>query len=160
LIEYNSACFSKGKPDWGTPPELFDYLNRQYRFTLDPCTSKDNPLGIFYFYTKEDDGLKQGWAGSVYCNPPYGSKIIEWLEKGLQELQNCRNIVYLLPARTDTRWFHRYIYNNLTHQPWCWVKYINFLRGRQKMIDMDNPNKKLNTAPFPSMIVVFSNSLK
>jgi phage N-6-adenine-methyltransferase len=160
MIEYNSACFSKGKPDWGTPPELYQTLNKEFKFTLDPCTSGDNPLGTLYFYTKDDDGLNKLWAGSVYVNPPYGSKVNEWLEKGLKQLKYCKYIVYLLPARTDTHWFHQYIYNNLSSQPWSWVQEIRFLRGRQKMIDMDNPNKKLNTAPFPSMIVVFSNSLK
>jgi phage N-6-adenine-methyltransferase len=155
MIEYNSACFSKGKPDWGTNPKLFKQLDEEFNFILDPCTSMDNPLGTMYFYTKRDDGLNKFWAGNIYCNPPYGSDINKWLEKGLKSLKYCKVIVYLLPARTDTKWFHEYVYNSHSKIWWNWVKEVRFLRGRQKMIDMDNPNKKPNTAPFPSMIVVF-----
>ena len=159
MIEYSSACFSKGKPDWGTPTKLYQQLDEEFNFTLDPCTSKDNPLGTGLFYTKETDGLIRSWSGSVYVNPPYGSEISQWLEKGLQELKHCEYIVYLLPARTDTRWYHQYVYNSVSKIWWSWVKEVRFLRGRQKMIDMDNPDKKPNTAPFPSMIVAYQNHI-
>ena len=84
------------------------------------------------------DGLKQEWTGVCWCNPPYGRQIGKWVEKACKSLAT---VVMLLPARTDTKWFH----------DWC-LPYgkIEFLRGRLKFGGCDN------SAPFPSMIVVFS----
>src|SRR4029078_9375176 len=84
----------------------------------------------------------------TYVNPPYGKEVSDWISKASKEAELGRRIVMLLPARTDTKWFHEYIYNKPNVE-------IRFLRGRQKMIDLDNPDKKPNTAPFPSMVVIF-----
>jgi phage N-6-adenine-methyltransferase len=149
MIEYSSACFSKGKPDWGTPPKLWDYLQRGWGpFKLDAATTKDNPLKTPLFYTKEDDGLSKKWEHPTYVNPPYGKDVIKWVKKAFESMQSIKTVM-LLPARTDTKWFHDYIFE----QDYVDVR---FLRGRQKMVDLDNPYKKPNTAPFPSMIVIFN----
>lgn len=85
--------FSTGKDDWGTPQDLFDELNKEFHFTLDPCAD-DNNHKCDKYYTKEQDGLAQSWAGeTVFCNPPYSRKTksnagqIAWVEKCYKEAQ-------------------------------------------------------------------------
>ena len=123
--------------EWGTPQKLFDELNAEFHFTLDACANEHNHKCSYYF-NKEQDGLKQPWGGQVvYCNPPYGRVIAEWVKKAAE---SKTLVVMLLPARTDTKWFHEYIYGKAE---------IRFIRGRLHFND-DKPS-----APFPSMIVVF-----
>lgn len=135
------VMFSNKSDDWATPTEFFDELNNEFRFTLDPCASRDNHKCERYF-TKEQDGLKQNWGGSrVFCNPPYGKEISAWVRKCSEESKKENTlVVMLIPARTDTKWFHEYIYNKAE---------VRFLRGRLKF------GESKNSAPFPSMIVVF-----
>ena len=136
------AMFSSQRSDWETPQDLFDKLNAEFNFTLDPCASADNAKCQKYF-TQEQDGLKQNWQGeTVFCNPPYGREIKKWVSKAYQEsLKPDTLVVMLLPSRTDTTWFHDYI-----------LPYgkIDFIKGRLKF------GSSKNSAPFPSMIVVFS----
>lgn len=139
----NNILFSSEKEDWETPKEVFDVLNKTFDFTLDPCASKENHKCKKY-YTKEQDGLKQSWKDEkVFCNPPYGRELYKWVKKCADEADNNKALVVLLcPARTDTKWFHEFI----------WQKkgvYVNFIKGRLKF-----GNSK-NSAPFPSMLVVF-----
>lgn len=133
--------FSSKSNDWATPQDLFDNLNEEFIFTLDPCASAGNAKCQKYF-TQKQDGLKQDWQGeTVFCNPPYGREINKWVEKAYQESRKSNTVVVmLLPSRTDTKWFHEYI-----------LPYgqIRFIRGRLKFGDSQN------SAPFPSMIVVF-----
>ena len=133
--------FSSQRNDWETPQDLFDMLNAEFNFTLDPCANAENAKCQKYF-TQEQDGLRQDWQGeTVFCNPPYGREIKKWISKAYQEsLKPDTLVVMLLPSRTDTTWFHDYI-----------LPYgkINFIKGRLKF-----GNSK-NSAPFPSMIVVF-----
>lgn len=149
----DKVLFSSDVVEWGTPYDLFYRLNTLYHFDLDPCTTEDNPLQTSVYYTKETNGLKSSWninrVRNVFVNPPY-NEIEKWLEKALFELAEndikettIKNIVFLLPARTDTKWFHKYIYTNP-------IAKIHFLRGRLKFRDAKN------SAPFPSMIVTFS----
>lgn len=135
--------FSSKSEEWSTPQWLFNELNEIYNFTLDPCATKENSKCKKY-YTKEDDGLSKEWKGErVFCNPPYGRKISDWVEKCSEESKNPKTlIVALLSARTDTAWFHDYIYD----QEDCTIL---FLRGRLKFGNSEN------SAPFPSMIVTF-----
>ena len=138
----NNAVFFSSKTDnWETPPELFKDLDNEFKFTLDPCASKENHKCAKYF-TKEENGLLQDWSGQrVYCNPPYGRTVGEWVEKAAKESRKENTtVVMLLPARTDTKWFHNYIYGCAT---------IRFIRGRLKF------GGSKNSAPFPSMIVIF-----
>ena len=129
-MSLSRVVFSSSSDHWATPSAVYDALHGEFGFTFDPC-----PLN------SEQDGLKVEWRGSVYCNPPY-SKIPEFIMKGLYHLA-CRDamlLVYLLPSRTDTAWFHDYCLK---------ASEIRFLRGRLKF-----GNAQFN-APFPSLVVVF-----
>lgn len=99
---------------WSTPQWLFDELNKEFNFDVDVCATKENAKCDKY-YTKEDDGLSKEWYMSVWCNPPYGREIGKWVKKAHEERHRVANgkkttVVMLLPARTDTKWFHDYIY--------------------------------------------------
>lgn len=136
------ALFSSRKTDWSTPQGLFDELNEEFSFTLDPCADMHNAKCKKYF-TQEQDGLKQDWSGEiVFCNPPYGRQLSKWVQKAFDETYcgKCRCVVMLIPARTDTKWFHDYIYNKSE---------IRFIKGRIKF------GGQTENAPFPSMIVVY-----
>jgi phage N-6-adenine-methyltransferase len=150
----DKVLFSHESEEWQTPKSLYNQLNEVYEFVLDPCTTKDNPLRTAHFYTKEDDGLKKSWDyGNVFVNPPYNQKISKWLEKATYEIKHSDNIeyiVFLLPVRTDTKWFHKYLYDISNRDFRNHIKDVCFLKGRLKF------TKSKNSAPFPSMVVVFS----
>lgn len=130
--------FSSQSNEWSTPQDFFEKLNQEFNFTLDPCATKENAK-CAKFYTIEDDGLAQSWDNEVvFCNPPYGREIKHWVKKASEAVGGV--IVMLIPARTDTRYFHDYIYNKAE---------IRFIRGRLKFGDSKN------SAPFPSMVVIF-----
>lgn len=131
--------FSEKSIEWATPQDLFDELDMEFRFTLDSCASKENAK-CSRFYTKEEDGLTKDWTGErVFMNPPYArSSIAKWLKKASES--NAELVVCLLPARTNTSWFHDYVWNKAE---------IRFIRGKLKF------NGYKWQAPFPSMIVVF-----
>lgn len=135
--------FSSKTPEWETPQDLFDALDRIHRFNLDPAATADNAK-CEKFFTAAENGLAQNWGGySVFCNPPYGKTIAKWVQKGFEEAQKPgTKVVMLLPARTDTKWFHDY----------CVKGKIEFLKGRLKFGNAGN------SAPFPSMIVIFGGS--
>ena len=134
--------FSSKTDEWETPQDLFDKLNKEFGFDLDPCATEENKK-CECFYSPSEDGLSKCWGGSnaVFMNPPYGRQIGKWVEKAMNE-SVYTTVVCLLPARTDTKWFHD-----------CILPYgeIRFLRGRLKF-----GNSK-NSAPFPSMVVIFWN---
>ena len=135
----NDVLFSSKNEVWETPQDLFDKLNQTYHFDLDVCALPYNAK-CKDFFTPEIDGLKQVWDGKVcFCNPPYGRKIGDWIEKAATSQALT---VMLLPARTDTKWFHNWVL------PYA---EIHFLYGRLKF------GGSKNSAPFPSMIVVFDN---
>ena len=137
----NTELMFSSKTDlWETPQYLFDELDKEFHFTLDVCATPENAK-CKKFYTKLEDGLTQPWPGTVWCNPPYGRQISKWVKRAYETNHLLGNtIVMLLPARTDTKWFHEYIYNHAE---------IRFIKGRLKFGDSVNP------APFPSMIVIF-----
>lgn len=143
------VLFSRKTENWQTPKELFDELDKEFNFVCDVYTTPDNPLGTRTFFTKEDDALKQFWFSSNFCNPPYGPVIAKWLERGRQHTEKLGyTTVFLLPARTDTKWFHEYCYNKPNVE-------IRFLKGRVKFKGVAESGYKRNSAPFPSMIVIF-----
>lgn len=133
--------FSSQSNEWSTPQDLFDELNGEFNFTLDPCSTHENAKCEHHF-TIEDDGLKQPWNGSVFVNPPYGREIKKWVEKASIESKKCDVVVMLIPARTDTTYFHDFIYKKPNVE-------IRFIRGRVKFGDSKQG------APFPSMIAIF-----
>lgn len=136
------AMFSSATNEWATPQDFYDELNKEFEFTLDPCATPENAK-CEKFYTVKEDGLQQNWQGErVFVNPPYGREISKWVRKASEESKKPNTIiVMLMPARTDTTYFHDYIYKK--------VKEIRFIRGRLKFGDSKN------SAPFPSMVVVF-----
>lgn len=133
--------------DWETPQNVFDALNTEFNFTLDPCATKETAKCKKYF-TPEIDGLKQSWQGErVFCNPPYGSEIKKWVKKCWEESQKENTlVVMLIPARTDTIYFHQYIYP---------LAEMRFIKGRLKF---GGKQRGSGSAPFPSMIVVFDSN--
>lgn len=130
------VMFSSKTDLWETPQDLFDKLDAEFHFDLDVCALPDNAKCKRY-YTPETDGLSQKWGGCCWCNPPYGRQIGKWVKKA-SEAEGT--VVMLLPARTDTKWFHDYILGKAE---------IRFLKGRLKFGGSNN------SAPFPSMVVVF-----
>lgn len=134
------VMFSNKTDIWETPQDFFDKLNDEFGFDLDVCALPQNAK-CANFYTPDQNGLSKQWDGVVWCNPPYGREIGKWVKKAFYENQKNNNyIVMLLPARTDTIWFHEYINGKAE---------IRFIRGRLKF------GKAKNSAPFPSMVVVF-----
>lgn len=136
----SKALFTSNSDEWETPQELFDELNKEFNFDLDPCATHKNAKCSLY-YTKIHNGLTAPWslAVSIFMNPPYGREIGKWVKKAYEESQHGCLVVCLLPARTDTRWFHNY----------CLKGEIRWIKGRLKFSGMKN------SAPFPSMIVIF-----
>lgn len=125
-----------------TPQPLFDRLDAKYHFTLDPCATAENAKCKRYF-TMADDGLKQSWANErVFMNPPYGRGIKAWIAKAYESSVHGATVVCLLPARTDTVWFHEYCLNHGE---------VEFIPRRLKFAGHKH------NAPLPSMIVVFKN---
>ena len=138
----NKVVFSSKNDIWSTPQTFFDQLNNEFQFTLDACALPENAKCKLYF-TPEIDGLVQDWDGhTVFVNPPYGKKIAEWVEKCYWESRKENTkVILLIPARTDTVYFHRFIYKK--------AKEIRFIKGRLKF------GNASNSAPFPSMLVIF-----
>lgn len=134
------VMFSSQSDMWETPQDLFDKLNEEFHFDLDVCAIASNAK-CSSFYSPEQNGLIQPWYGRCWCNPPYGRQVNKWVKKAYDTAYVDGNlVVMLLPARTDTKWFHEYIYGKAE---------IRFLKGRLKF------GGSKNSAPFPSMIVIF-----
>lgn len=133
----SDVLFSSNSAEWETPDDLFALLDSEFHFTVDLCANSNN-YKVDRYYSKDNDGMKADLYGEiVYCNPPYGRNVGKWVKKCAFSGATC---VMLLPARTDTRWFHDYIYNKAE---------VRFIKGRLHF------NNSKRGAPFPSMIVVF-----
>ena len=144
----NAALLSSKKMDWCTPIDFFNELNKEFNFVLDAAATDETAKCKDYF-TPETDGLKQSWKrtdGAVFCNPPYGREIGKWVKKAYEEsTKHDTTIVLLIPARTDTTYFHNYIYKRAE---------IRFIRGRLKFTDENGIAG--DAAPFPSMVVIYN----
>ena len=127
------VMFSKKTDDWSTPKDLYAELDKEFRFTFDPCPLKSEDRTSLLF---------KDWHGSVFVNPPY-SNIGNFIEKAMLELKkgNAHTIVFLVPARTDTKWFHEHVLGRKAE--------IRFIKGRLKFGD------RKNSAPFPSIVIVW-----
>ena len=136
----DKVLFTSNKSDWETPPELFNLLNTQYHFTLDVCATEQNAKCKNYI-TPEQDAFVQPWTGVCWMNPPYGRSIGLWVKRAYESSLKGATVVCLLPARTDTAWWHDYVL------PYA---EITFIRGRLKFVGAEN------NAPFPSVIVTFA----
>lgn len=129
-----NLMFSSVTDEWYTPIDFYNELNKEFNFNLDPCATDINHKCAKYF--------TKSWGGyNVFCNPPYGRVINAWVEKAYNESKKDNTlIVMLLPARTDTKWFHNYIYKKAE---------IRFIKGRLKF------GGSKNSAPFPPMLVIY-----
>lgn len=137
----NSGMMTSLSDNWETPPEVFEPLNKEFNFTLDVCASKDNAKCKSY-YDVDDDGLRCLWQGTCWMNPPYGRQIAKWVKKAYESSLHGATVVCLVPARTDTSWWHDY----------CMKGEVRFIRGRIYFL---KDGKKTTAAPFPSAIVIF-----
>jgi len=134
--------FSSKDQTWSTPQDFYDKLDEEFNFTLDPCCSKETAKCDKY-YTEETDGLAHSWDGeTVFMNPPYGRVIGNWIKKAT-EIKNG-TVVCLIPSRTDTRYFHNYLYQKENVE-------LRFLKGRLKF------GGAKNSAPFPSLLAIIKN---
>jgi phage N-6-adenine-methyltransferase len=139
------AMFSSKTGEWATPQEFFDKLNWRFGpFDLDPCATPHNTK-CANFYTEAEDGLTKDWSGhTAFVNPPYGRGIDRWIEKGYNTAKDGKSkVVMLIPARTDTKYWHSFVMK---------ASEVYFLKGRLKF------GNSVNSAPFPSAIVVFDGS--
>lgn len=142
--------YSSQRMDWKTPKAVYQVLDAEFQFDHDPC-----PPGYVENYNCEcipaglsptvcpnyiPNGLSSDWGGANFVNPPYGRELPKWIEKGFEEWQKGKTVVFLIPSRTDTRWWHDYCMK---------ATEIRFIKGRLKFDDQKNP------APFPSAIVIF-----
>lgn len=124
-----SVHFLSQDMTWKTPKAVYQVLDAEFTFDHDPCPPD-----------WKVDGLSSEWGGSNFVNPPYGRELPKWIEKGFEEWKKGKTVVFLIPSRTDTRWWHNYCMK---------ADEIRFIKGRLKFNDQANP------APFPSAIVVF-----
>lgn len=129
MIKKNQVHFSSARHDWKTPKAVYQTLDAEFGFDFDPC-----PINPKF------DGLSIDWGGVNFVNPPYGRQIPKWIEKGYEEYQKGKTVVFLIPSRTDTKWWHDFLMK---------ADEIRFIRGRLKFDDGKYP------APFPSAIVIF-----
>lgn len=128
--------FSSKTDLWETPQDFFDKLNEEFHFELDVCALPENAKCDRY-YTPDRDGLKQEWNGVCWCNPPYGRDIRKWMKKAYE---SNTTVVCLVPARTDTKWFHDWVLGKAE---------IRFVKGRLTFGDSKHQ------APFPSIVVIY-----
>lgn len=124
--------YSSQRMDWKTPKAVYQVLDAEFGFDFDPC-----PAG---WKEGDPDGLSIEWGGANYVNPPYGKALPLWIEKGYNEWLKGKTVVFLIPSRTDTRWWHNYCMK---------ATEIRFIKGRLKFDD------QANSAPFPSAIIIF-----
>lgn len=141
----NKVLVSSKKMDWETPQKFFNSLNKKFKFDLDACASDDNHK-LDNYITSEQTALNTSWcSGNVFCNPPYGRELGKFVKKAYEEhIKNKdRLIVLLIPARTDTSYYHDYIYGKAT---------VKYLRGRLKF-EVDGVST--DAAPFPSALIIY-----
>ncbi len=137
----NKSWYTKNRDNWATPQAFFAELDAEFHFNLDPCATPETSK-CEKFFTWEDNGLIQHWDGNVFVNPPYGRGLANWFMKAIDEIHlgNAKVVVFLVPARTDTAWFHDQVLGKAE---------LRFIRGRLKYDDIKQ------SAPFPSMLVIY-----
>lgn len=137
----NDGLYSSDRQDWATPQAFFDLVDEEFRFTLDAAASPENAK-CEVFYDEAKDALRLRWLGRVWCNPPYGRAIRDWVKKGYEEAQRGAEVVMLIPARTDTTYWHDYVMK---------ASEVRLVRGRLVF----GTGEAIANAPFPSALVVF-----
>lgn len=161
----HAVHFSSGADLWGTPPDFFAELDREFNFTLDVCANPETAKCFNYFTTffgyehaclwdgrAQVDGLFRDWGRNVcWMNPPY-SDLKTWLAKAALAAFNNATVVALIPSRTDTKAWHRYVWDAKNHCPRPGVE-IRYVEGRLKFAGAYYAAE--SSAPFPSAVVVF-----
>jgi site-specific DNA-methyltransferase (adenine-specific) len=144
----HEVLFRADSQEWATPKALFQALDDEFDFTVDVCATAENAKCARY-YDQAMDGLAQPWDGRAWCNPPYGRAVGDWMAKGIAERTTgtCTRAVFLLPARTDTRWFHTYCWDRTSHEARSGVR-LRFLKGRIRFEGAEAG------APFPSLVII------
>lgn len=144
--------FSSKSDEWSTPQDFFDKVNKEFNFDCDVCATVENAK-CSNFITAEQNGLVHPWGKVNWCNPPY-SQIASWVERAFMQTLDFgfgkgKTTVMLIPARTDTKYFHKWIWDENKDD---WYPHVKgrFIRGRLKF------GGSKNSAPFPSMLVVFN----
>jgi site-specific DNA-methyltransferase (adenine-specific) len=136
----SQALYSSRTDEWPTPQSFFDELDAEFHFTLDACATRRNAKCARY-YTAAQDGLRQDWGTHrVFCNPPYGGEMRAWACKCFEASRAGALVVLLAHARTDTRWFHGWVYGKAE---------LRFVKGRLRFGD------GAQSAPFPSLVAVY-----
>lgn len=130
--------FSSKTDVWATPQNFYDAINEEFSFNTDVCAIAENAKCPHYF-TPEQDGLTQKWSGVCWMNPPYGRQIRHWMRKAYESSLAGTTVVCLVPARTDTSWWHE----------WAIRGEVRFIRGRLKF------GGAKHSAPFPCALVIF-----
>jgi phage N-6-adenine-methyltransferase len=144
-VAIHEALYSSRSEEWPTPADFYESLHGEFGFTLDPCATRVSAKCSRYF-TKKQDGLAQDWgAHRVFCNPPYGRTMGAWAKKCFEASRRGALVVLLAHSRTDTRWFHDWVYGKADE--------IRFVRGRLRFGD------GRQSAPFPSLVAIFYPSI-
>lgn len=149
----NSALmFSKASDEWRTPEDFFTALDAEFGFDVDMAASaencwKESYWGLDHHRPERRNALVFNWTGTCWLNPPY-SKCREFIAKAAEQAQRGCTVVCLVPARTDTRWFHEHVWDREKHQPRPGVE-VRFVKGRLTFGGAPSP------APFPSVVIVF-----
>lgn len=162
--------FSSKLDSWATPQEFFNKLNEAYHFDIDVCAAKDTAK-CEKFFTKENSCLDKTWGEGNVCfmNPPYGREIGKFIKKAYEQSLIGTKTICLLPSRTDTKWFHefcvkgeiqflkgRLIFGNDAYWEWVWEQeYLPNSKGELKKNSLFKKYGVKNSAPFPSMVVIF-----
>ena len=147
----NKKLFDKDKVEkslastvWETPPEVFDPINREFKFTLDVCADRNNTK-CELFYDEQTNGLIQDWSDNVcWCNPPYGNDVRKWVKKAIIESEKGVTTVLLIPCKTNTNWWHDLVIPKAE---------VRFLRGRVKFIKDSIQTKQ--ALPWPLAFVIY-----
>lgn len=145
MSKINKGLFTSDKKDWYTPQDLFDTLDAEFHFKLDPCATAENAKCPIFF-TEKQNGLSLPWqqGGAVFMNPPYGKEIKFWMEKAYEAFLEGVTVVCLVPARTDTRWWHDYAMKGE----------IRLVKGRLKFGGVNT------SAPFPSAVIILKDGVQ
>lgn len=138
--------FSRQTDEWATPQDLFDDIHAEFGFTLDAAATAENTK-CPRFWTAQDDALAQEWTGCVWLNPPY-SQCRAFIAKAARASHAGATVVALVPARTDTRWFHEHVWSRETGSCRAGVE-LRFLKGRLRF------GSATAGAPFPSVVIIF-----
>lgn len=143
----NNSRYRGSGRHWATPPDLFQKLDSEFRFTLDPCATIKTAK-CSRFFTEQEDGLSKDWEGDrVFMNPPYGAEIRPWIRKARESADKGALVVGLVPAETDSDWWHDHIVDRAE---------IRYIRGRIRFLVYGDDGLVMWASPFrPSVVVVW-----